>query len=466
MAYISQDSLPRTIRDAAHLTNIIGVKYLWIDALCIVQDDPPDWETHVSMMGDIYQNAHLVIAAGSAKHSDDSFLHVPDRPRTEVVPFSYKDRSGLVCFKKLQGIGVHENYESMYGGIDPLDERAWALQERVLATRLIIYSSTELQWICRADRICESSHPENHRENLVIRDTTELRDLHSLWHRLVKDYSKRHLTFESDKLPAIAGLASKMALITKSEYCAGLWKNNLIHDICWERHLWESVPWTAPEKWRAPSFSWASVEGNIFYNDESIAGRMGTCLSEILASSCTPSSLTSPLGEVVDGFINIQGPVREARIYTHPLAARGFNWTHILHFVDSYGKLPFRADVPLARSPSGKAPHSPDSNHGRVTCSQYTANRAVPGSETRLDGECAWIIVIGYWYEHYSHRDEVDMWISCIVLGKADQRPNSYQRLGFVNTHWPPWRSKFGDPEFNDLVPFMYDAEKTEITIV
>ena len=80
------------------------------------------------------------------------------------------------------------------------------------------------------------------------------------------EYSKRLLTYQYDKLPALAGIASKIGALTGSEYIAGLWKKNLFKDMLWERHLFEGVKWEATSVWRAPSFSWASVQGNVLYN--------------------------------------------------------------------------------------------------------------------------------------------------------------------------------------------------------
>jgi hypothetical protein len=79
-------------------------------------------------------------------------------------------------------------------------------------------------------------------------------------------YSSRHLTYPEDKLPAIAGIAQKIHEITASNYAGGLWRDNIIRNMTWERALepndWEPM-WCIPEKYGAPSFSWASVDGRV-----------------------------------------------------------------------------------------------------------------------------------------------------------------------------------------------------------
>jgi hypothetical protein len=278
MFFVSQLDLPRLLRDAVHLTQGLGIRCLWIDAICIVQDNDQNWQAHVAHMAEIYEHAYLVVAAGSARHSNDSFLHVGDRPSTHKLTYTAKGKAGPVSFRRLNATGLHETYEGMYGALDPLDRRAWSLQERILATRLINFSSTELQWMCKTHLSCEAAHLDSERNNLSlykVKRGTE--DAYTFLHRLVVEYSRRSLTFEKDKLPALAGVASKAKTLSGSEYLAGVWFDRLDGDFCWERHLWEILPWEATEEWRAPSFSWVSVERNVLYNDEGLGDGTGWC---------------------------------------------------------------------------------------------------------------------------------------------------------------------------------------------
>jgi hypothetical protein len=471
MSFVAQDELPLAIQDAMTLTRLLHIKYLWIDALCIVQDDTSDWEIHVAEMGVIYRHAHLVIAAGSSSHSNESFLATPDRPCPLGLDFAHNGESGRVFCRKFQGAGIHENYEGMYGGCDPLDLRGWTLQERILATRVVIFSSTELQWVCKGSRTCEANHGDTNQQDLTVYGLTNATDTYAFWHRLVKEYSRRHLSYASDKLAALAGVASIAATLINAldgSYLAGLWKGNLLHDLCWERHLWEIVPWRATKEWRAPTFSWASVEGNVLYNDEGISGGGGVYLTEILDSKCRASSRSNPFGAVVDGFVRLRGPVKACRIQVHPRASPGFIWSHVVHVLGSPWKVEFRADVPLARSAALRHPGSKE--HAFKDEPSFTAvrGRADGDDPPLLEGDSAWMLLVGFWHQKYKSRAEkTDMWISCIILGRSPRQAGAFERLGFVNTHWPPWGSKFPHASYLDLIPFIFGEEsKTELVMV
>ncbi|KAM7185632.1 HET domain containing protein [Naviculisporaceae sp. PSN 640] len=481
MVFIAQAELPLAIQDAMKLTRLLNIEYLWIDALCIVQDDVKDWELHVAEMGIIYRHAHLVIAAGSSSSSNEPFLsNRPGRPASVGLDFAPngEDSSGRVFCRLVQGTGMHENYE-----------------ERILATRVVIFSSTELQWICKGSQVCEAGHHQTNAgqqssdQSLSVYGLTSAPETYAFWHRLVKEFSRRHLSYPSDKLPALAGIASIVAALLHSDengeeapdsqsgshYMAGLWKDNLFHDLCWERHMWEIVPWRATHKWRAPSFSWASVEGNVLYNDEGLSGggKDVVYLSEVLDAGCTTISSANPFGGVVDGYVRLRGPLKACRIQVHPLASPGFIWSHRLHVVGTPWKVEFRSDVPLARARAAAPPLS----SGQDNEPEYTAVRAKPPPESDDDanpqlelegGESAWLLLMGFWHQKYQSRvEDSDMWISCIILGRSTRVPGAFERLGFVNTHWPPWGSKFPHKEYLDLIPFIWGEEgKEEIRIV
>ena len=152
---IPWQALPATYRDAIDFVRACGYRYIWIDALCIVQDDRDDWNSEAARMGDIYSEAILVISAANANHVGFGFLN---------------ERAGSRTFKnKLQKgpddpthILVQE--PSIHGNIlgDPALEqqwpvfrRAWTLQERMLATRLVHFAAGEIIWECASSCACE-----------------------------------------------------------------------------------------------------------------------------------------------------------------------------------------------------------------------------------------------------------------------------------------------------------------------
>jgi hypothetical protein len=240
---ICWNELPQTIKDAITTTRALGIQYLWVDALCIIQDSQEDWEAESKKMADVYGGAFLTISAalGPDVHHglfQDSKVPPPSAEYWEDSPFQY----------------------------DPLYSRAWALQERMLSKRLLIFSSYELYWEC------DDSPPQrkNKINSRILLHTHRLSPKLSTtdWHSIVEDYTCRNLTDERDKLPALSGLASVYYQVTKKDYLAGLWRQSLIEDLLWKREpasFGKSGKQGVPSKYRAPSWSWASLDFNIAF---------------------------------------------------------------------------------------------------------------------------------------------------------------------------------------------------------
>jgi hypothetical protein len=136
-------TLPRTIKDAINITKKLGLRYLWIDALCIIQDSQKDKTEEINAMGTIYQNAIITIAATSAASVEDGFLQSFSRQHSASLAFQLP--KGLVA-----NVAVVEKSPSWIDG--PLDKRAWALQEFYLSQRLLLYGvNGDLRWHCQHD---------------------------------------------------------------------------------------------------------------------------------------------------------------------------------------------------------------------------------------------------------------------------------------------------------------------------
>ena len=131
MAGLETSALPATIRDAIIVARNLGFRYLWVDALCIVQDDSADYKSEIKAMGSIYHGAALIISASSSSTVSEGFLHPRFEPISIQLPFSLsKDLTGTI------GLVVYP-----WGDIEvePLQQRGWALQEHVLARRLVMF---------------------------------------------------------------------------------------------------------------------------------------------------------------------------------------------------------------------------------------------------------------------------------------------------------------------------------------
>lgn len=151
---------------------------------------------------------------------------------------------------------------------NPLAKRAWTLQERLLPPRTLYFGREQIAWECRVCTAYEalpdmfeegimSLSPENFA--WVLEDSDDFK----LWSDLVENYSKRSMTYGRDKLVAISGLARILAPIYGMEYVAGLWVKDLIRSLVWHRRILGSPLATTPAAYRAPSWSWASVDGQV-----------------------------------------------------------------------------------------------------------------------------------------------------------------------------------------------------------
>jgi hypothetical protein len=175
---IEVSELPQTYIDAVLFTRELGIQYLWIDALCVIQDSFEDWERESTIMGGIYAGARLTIAASSITAAVQPFLRRDDpagSPASQGQQEIFSERiydngdSVLVNARLIPESGVHWKWQDNSDPRsvpEPLSRRGWTLQERLLATRLLSISETELQWTCQQTVICECRSRLNYRRGV------------------------------------------------------------------------------------------------------------------------------------------------------------------------------------------------------------------------------------------------------------------------------------------------------------
>ena len=240
-------SLTRTFKDAIAVTRELGLGYIWIDSLCIVQDSPRDWEGESALMSTVYGNSTInLAAAGAIDGSHGLFLQ----------PENYVGRVHIDV--KIDGavegwdIANSLYYESV--PTSPLGKRAWTLQERLLAPRTLYFSHTELFWECRELDARESFPdrlPDIAKRNLYYRDSTK--SISDQWGTVVQMYTQANLTYPSDKLVAISGVARRAQEQNNDEYLAGMWRKGLEQQLCWVSAGRESSRPPPAEPYRAPT---------------------------------------------------------------------------------------------------------------------------------------------------------------------------------------------------------------------
>lgn len=144
---INLENLPRTFHDAIIVARGLGIRYIWIDSLCIIQDDKKDWESESGRMEQVFSSAYCTIAASSAKSSLDGFL-ADSRPRPYLRLRTPSAGNLYVCPT------IDDFQRDVECG--ELNRRGWVLQERALSRRSIFYTSTQVYWECGAGVHCET----------------------------------------------------------------------------------------------------------------------------------------------------------------------------------------------------------------------------------------------------------------------------------------------------------------------
>ncbi|GKZ38830.1 hypothetical protein AbraIFM66950_011353 [Aspergillus brasiliensis] len=244
---ISIESLEQTYRDAIVVTRNLGIRYLWIDALCIIQGDEQDWKNECEVMGQYYENARLVIAASGASHPGEGcFLPGPSLDEV-VLPF-YSDGAVTGSFK----IALLGTPSVQLGpAFAPLGERGWATQEWWLSRRIVHFLEGCLIWSCACI--------DHLRLNILSNGHTQDVFMFSDWMSIACNHSGRALSRPTDRLAAIQGLANEFKKTRQDAYVMGLWTGDLPTALLWKvgddgrRHN------RSEDLSIFPSWSWASV---------------------------------------------------------------------------------------------------------------------------------------------------------------------------------------------------------------
>ncbi|KAH8802413.1 heterokaryon incompatibility protein-domain-containing protein [Xylogone sp. PMI_703] len=319
---IELESMPQTFQDAITVSRKLGIRYLWIDSLCIIQDDMRDWQIESSRMAEIFSNAYLTVIAACGSGCNDSFL-TPEYPIIScTVPLSLSSGENAKGQFSLRYRRFQRSYDKM-ADIEASRHitRGWTFQEERLARRALTFGPSKFFFDCRGFQRAQGTDkyvlrpgwatiiiPEDKEDDL---DKAGIGEGWSHWQTLCSHYTWRELTFPQDKLPAISGMANMVSRKLQSQYLAGLWKDNLMHDLFWKT----VAVVTRPKEYRAPSWSWASLDGRVrwqMWRDFLLCSGCRTYCT-ILDASTTPAGL-DPYGSVKDGFLKVRGVLREVKI--------------------------------------------------------------------------------------------------------------------------------------------------------
>ncbi|ORY62100.1 HET domain-containing protein [Pseudomassariella vexata] len=331
---INPTDLSKTFMEAIEVTRRLQIDYVWIDSLCIIQDDALDWERESAQMASIYRNACLTIAGTkSSGGSGGLFTITPDFEVSGTTP-SGEDYYLIFREKTDHELAVPGRQNAAQF---PLMTRAWVYQERLLSPRVLHFGHYELFYECLSDELCECTGIGY----LGVSDEVPLTSpkvmyasaldselvgaderwadyaeyyLARIWRSMVVHYTSLNLTKTSDRLPALSGIARDTARERKSRYLAGLWEDSLMDDLLWVTY---SCAKPRPAAWLAPSWSWVSIDHGVQYTDSVVYWDIDLWREEkeqcatfasIEHCECTSAGLDE-FGQVESGSLSISGPV-------------------------------------------------------------------------------------------------------------------------------------------------------------
>lgn len=291
-AGFSLESLPNTCRDAIIVARALDIQFVWIDQLCIIQDSEKDWEEQAACMASIYSNATITFAALDSSGADDG-LFISESARGTIalsIPLGQDTKMGVVYARKSHErvkLGFLHASEAdrkslSYDGV--LESRLWTLQELALSPRVLWFSTFELGWSCKGATACEccpnmsSAHlqdrlPPERILTVQLTESNKNTDWQSTWKDIVCWSTRRHATYETDRLPAMAGLAAQMKTYIGSAYFAGLWEKDLERFLMWSNVRGENrdpdreTPSAITPSY-APSWTWGSTSSAVEFKEK------------------------------------------------------------------------------------------------------------------------------------------------------------------------------------------------------
>lgn len=332
---------PATIRDAVTVMHGLGQRYLWIDALCILQDSPQDLITQLKKMCQIYRNNLFTISAACAETVQEGFLPIYSSRSIQIpnahIPYRCPDGTLgtiYICHEKAKyysGFGPNSGIQDT---LDPINRRAWCLQERFLPPRNVIYANS-ISFSCQTTSARINSplscnprtdagvinallRPRNTPSECEKIMSTEQKEsersaFRELWLDVLRNYTARRASYASDKFPALAALVEQFHLATGDQYLAGLWKKTLLFDLLWKR-AHRFAP--RPQRYRAPSWSWAAREEGVSpihqVDEDKWSADPEILKVEILECEVELKNKDLPFGEVTGGFLKLKGRLKRA----------------------------------------------------------------------------------------------------------------------------------------------------------
>lgn len=343
---IPYGQLSKTFQDAVSVARNFGIYYIWIDSLCIIQQEESleDWKLEAPKMDKIYSNAILNISATGAQDSSKG-LFFPRQADSMLLPeirldwqhtFKISIRFTILDYDYWKNLAISQ----------PLIRRAWVVQERLLARRVLHFGSNQLFWEC-AEQDASEHFPMGMPPPLLLSgslfksfdriveldvDQEHPSPAHAVWQRALRSFTKAQLTKSEDKLIALGGIASELGSKFSYNYIAGLWKDYMATELLW--YVDNDTFAQRYKEYRAPSFSWASINGAVIPGE----WQTNNILIEVTGADVMTET-SNPFGSVKYGSVTLQGTVKQAWLLPNLLHTQE-------HYVprNARSRLPIRQD--------------------------------------------------------------------------------------------------------------------------
>ncbi|CAI6342027.1 unnamed protein product [Periconia digitata] len=341
---IPYELMTPAIRDVIEITRAIGLRYVWVDAVCIVQDDKNDWSHESSRMNQVYRHAFVTFCSLNSQSCHESLLQ---RIAALRIPFTSSLKLGVNDYYliRLQAVSsemVDRRRYTLERMWSRWTKRAWTYQEEALSTRLLVFGCLKLRYRCGSHewtegdasltQISESNVKLLEKISQAKQGDLPTSELYDRWLITVHQYTNRKVTLGKDRLPAISGLARIMSDSLNDVYLAGVWQSDIHRGLCWtgvnesaSRSLQSHLEYIRRRDYVAPSWSWASGARSLMCTRQ-----QATPESTILDVSVDVDS-HNPFGQVSGGYLRVRGnlaPIPEILLPRKLGETWGEVWSH------------------------------------------------------------------------------------------------------------------------------------------
>lgn len=468
---LPSSELPPNFQDAVRITQELGIRYLWIDSLCILQDSKTDWEQESKNMCSVYRNSCVTIYALIAPGSKAGILNInrspsPDPPPAKLrisddpadnkaVTVLRKDSSRDEYLSDLLNVSLYHHKASA------LSTRGWTLQETTLSPQQLHYGRRQIYWRClngckSADGLLPGDDSARFGRSTdleisrvlnwnILQSRGALRPPHTsvtlyYFYLLVVAYSRRRLSYGSDKLPAMSGIAQALHPLLKGDYLAGIWSTDFRCGLLWRLSGKKSGHQNVP--YRSPSWSWAITDDEITFpikNWQRPEPFPETDVEiQLQGHSTVPRSKGNMYGELLTASITLKG-------HTKPF----FRSTQVIEGIDRHNfaasvgfchfdELTHQESIRDAHNPVFRAATSDGEEYLRSVVGDNLEREQIFGNGKSVDyheifesvgqsfdaEECLALIV---------HANEDEKELHCLILrARHDIQPLVYNRVGVL----------------------------------